>query len=130
MFVNATCQLDILDTRKGNIMDMTQAISIIIGGMIVPIITALFTRPNMDSATKRMIVIGVSVFVGVVMAIGTGAIQGVPAEITLWIERVIVAVSTVVALSQGYYQTFKDSIKQFEAMTTNSDDDYFSGNDY
>ncbi len=127
MFVNATCQLDILDTRKGNIMDMTQAISIIIGGMIVPIITALFTRPNMDSATKRMIVIGVSVFVGVVMAIGTGAIQGVPAEITLWIERVIVAVSTVVALSQGYYQTFKDSIKQFEAMTTNSDDDYFNG---
>lgn len=108
-------------------MDMTQAISIIIGGMIVPIITALFTRPNMDSATKRMIVIGVSVFVGIVMAIGTGAIQGVPSEITVWIERVIVAVSTVVALSQGYYNIFKDSIKQFEAMTTNSDDDYFNG---
>ena len=127
MFVNAICQLDILDTRKGNIMNMTQAIGIIIGGMLVPIITALYTRPNMDSSTKRIITIVVSVFVGVVSAIGTGAIEGVPAEISLWVERVIVAVSTIVALSQGYYQTFKDSIKQFEAMTTNSDDDYFNG---
>ena len=127
MFVNAICQLDILDTKKGNIMNMTQAIGIIIGGMLVPIITALYTRPNMDSSTKRIITIVVSVFVGVVSAIGTGAIEGVPAEITLWVERVIVAVSTIVALSQGYYQTFKDSIKQFEAITTNSDDDYFNG---
>ena len=98
-------------------MDFTTAIGVIVGGVITPFIVAVLTHPTMKPAQKRAIALGVSVAVGFIVAVSTGAITEIPVTIQEAIARSVVVVGIVVALAQVYYQQFKDAVKNVETKT-------------
>ena len=95
-------------------MDFTTAIGVIVGGVITPFIVAILTHPTMKPAHKRGIALGVSVMVGLIVAVATGAITEIPVTIQSAIARSVVVVGIVVALAQVYYRQFKDAVKTVE----------------
>lgn len=99
--------------------DFVSAMAVIVGGIITPFITAIFTNPNMQSTYKRVIALTVSAVVGAVFAIGSGLIVEVPDVIQLRLVRVVVIIALVTSLAQGYYMQFKDSVRQVESATHN-----------
>ena len=100
-------------------MDFTTAIGVIIGGVITPFIVAVMTHPTMKPAHKRGIALVVSVMVGLIIAVATGAISEIPVTIQSAIARSVVVVGIVVALAQVYYRQFKDAVKTVETKTGN-----------
>ena len=98
-------------------MDFTTAIGVIVGGVITPFIVAILTHPTMKPAHKRAIALGVSVMVGLITAVATGAIIEIPVTIQSAIARSVVVAGIVVALAQVYYQQFKDAVKAVETKT-------------
>ena len=98
-------------------MDFTTAIGVIVGGVITPFIVAILTHPTMKPAHKRAIALGVSVMVGLIVAVATGAITEIPVTIQSAIARSVVVAGIVVALAQVYYQQFKDAVKVVETKT-------------
>ena len=100
-------------------MDFTTAIGVIIGGVITPFIVAIMTHPTMKPAHKRGIALVVSVMVGLIIAVATGAISEIPVTIQSAIARSVVVVGIVVALAQVYYRQFKDAVKTVETKTGN-----------
>ena len=100
-------------------MDFTTAIGVIVGGVITPFIVAILTHPTMKPAHKRAIALGVSVAVGFIVAVSTGAITEIPVTIQEAIARSVVVVGIVVALAQVYYRQFKDAVKTVETKTGN-----------
>ena len=100
-------------------MDFTTAIGVIVGGVITPFIVAIMTHPTMKPAHKRAIALGVSVMVGLIVAVATGAITEIPVTIQSAIARAVVVVGIVVALAQVYYRQFKDAVKTVETKTGN-----------
>ena len=98
-------------------MDFTTAIGIIVGGVITPFIVAVLTHPTMKPAHKRGIALVVSVMVGFIVAVATGAIIEIPVTVQGAVARSVVVAGIVVALAQGYYHQFKDAVKAVEAKT-------------
>ena len=98
-------------------MDFTTAIGIIVGGVITPFVVAILTHPTMKSAHKRATALAVSVVVGLIVAIATGAITEIPTTIQDLIARSVVVAGIVVALAQGYYHQFKDAVKTVETKS-------------
>lgn len=95
-------------------MDFTTAIGVIVGGVITPFIVAIVTNPTMKPLYKRGISLGVAVWVGLIVAIATGAIAEIPATVQDAVSRSVVVVGIVVALAQVYYRQFKDAVKIVE----------------
>lgn len=100
-------------------MEFMAAIAVIVA-VLSPFITALFTKPHMSDNRKRLIAGSVSVVLGLLVALGSGQIVGVPQEVQDWVIRVIVVVGIVVSLAQGFYKQFRPAVKSFEAKTTKS----------
>ena len=98
-------------------MDFTTAIGVIVGGVITPFIVAVLTHPTMKPHCKRGISLVVSVMVGFVVALATGAITEIPVTIQSAISRSVIVAGIVVALAQGYYHQFKDAVKAVEIKT-------------
>lgn len=98
-------------------MDFTTAIGVIVGGVVTPFLVAIMTHPTMKPEHKRGIALGVSVVVGLITAVATGAISEIPVTIQTAIARSVVVVGIVVALAQVYYQQFKDAVKAVETKT-------------
>ena len=98
-------------------MDFTTAIGIIVGGVITPFIVAVLTHPTMKPAHKRGIALGVSVMVGAIVAIATGAISEIPVTIQDAIARSVVVAGIVVVFAQGYYRQFKGAVKAVETKS-------------
>ena len=95
-------------------MDFATAIGVIVGGVITPFLVAIMTHPTMKSEHKRATALAVSVVVGLIVAIATGAITEIPTTIQNLIARSVVVVGIVVALAQVYYRQFKDAVKIVE----------------
>ena len=95
-------------------MDFTTAIGVIVGGVLTPFIVAVMTHPTMKSEHKRATALAVSVVVGLIVTIATGAITEIPTTIQDLIARSVVVVGIVVALAQVYYRQFKDAVKIVE----------------
>lgn len=108
-------------------MEFMAAIAVIVA-VLSPFITALFTKPNMSDNRKRLIAGSVSVVLGLLVALGSGQIVGVPQEVQDWVIRVIVVVGIVVSLAQGFYKQLRPAVKSFEAKTTKSRSDDASQN--
>ena len=98
-------------------MDFATAIGVIVGGVITPFLVAIMTHPTMKPAHKRAIALGVSVMVGLIVAVATGAIIEIPVTIQGAVARSVVVAGIVVALAQGYYRQFKDAVKTVETKT-------------
>lgn len=98
-------------------MDFVTAIGVIVAGVITPFLVAIMTHPTMKPAHKRIIALIVSVVVGFITAVATGAISEVPVTVQSAIARYVVVVGIVVAFAQVYYQQFKDAVKAVETKT-------------
>ena len=100
-------------------MELTAAVAII-AAAIAPFIVAIFTRPDMSPTTKRLIAGGISVVLGIVVAIATGRISGVPADWISSLTWVLVSVAIIISLAQGFYGAWKPAVKAVEAKTSPS----------
>ena len=98
-------------------MDFTTAIGVIVGGAITPFVVAIITHPTMKPAHKRAVALVVSIMVGFIVAVATGAITEIPVTVQGAISRSVVVAGIVVALAQGYYRQFKDAVKTVEIKT-------------
>ena len=86
-------------------MEFMAAIAVIVA-VSSPFITALFTKPYMSETRKHIIAGSVSIVLGLIVALGSGQIVGVPQDVQDWVIRVIVVVGIVVSLAQGFYKQF------------------------
>ena len=77
-------------------MTGVDALSLIVAVLVLPLLTAVFTRPGMTPALKRWISVGVAALLGGLSAIVSGQLGDlVPAEAGAWIIRVLVWIATV-----------------------------------
>lgn len=88
--------------------------ALIVGSVVVPLVTALFTRPRMRPESKQITAVVVSVFVAIAFAIGSGMVEGVPAIVTVWFTRIVLFAGIIIPLAQGYYRLLKPAAKQIE----------------
>lgn len=98
-------------------MEFSASVAIIVAA-IAPFITALFTNPNMSDTRKRVIAGLVSLLLGMLVAVGSGLVEGVPQEAVDWVVRVAAIIGIVVGLSQGFYKQFKPAVETVEQATT------------
>jgi drug/metabolite transporter (DMT)-like permease len=98
-------------------MDLTAALAVILAAL-VPFVAAVFTRPDMSATQKRIIAGSIAAGLGVIVAVTTGKVTGVPSQ---WIDSLtwlLVTVAVVISLAQGYYSAFKGMVKSLEVKTT------------
>ena len=98
-------------------MELTAAVAIIVAA-IAPFIVAIFTYPGMADWLKRLIAGAVSVALGIIVAIATGKITGVPADWISGLIWVLVTVAIIISLAQGFYAAWKPAVKALEAKTS------------
>jgi len=98
-------------------MELTAAVAIIVAA-IAPFIVAIFTYPGMADWLKRLIAGAVSVALGIIVAIATGKITGVPADWISGLIWVLVTVAIIISLAQGFYAAWKPAVKIVEAKTS------------
>lgn len=98
-------------------MELTAAVVILVS-VVAPFVIAWITRPEWDAAKKQKTAIIVSVALGLIVAVVTGQIAGIPQTVVDWGQRIVIAVGGVVGLAQGYYKVLKDPVTKFEASTS------------
>lgn len=98
-------------------MELTAAVAIIVAA-IAPFIVALLTHPGMADPLKRLIAGGVAVALGIIVAIATGRISGVPADWISGLTWILASTAIVISLAQGFYGAWKPAVKRFEAATS------------
>ena len=101
-------------------MDITVALGIL-AGLVATVVTAIINHPAWSPQRKRVVSLVVSTFWAIIAALGSGAIAGVPSEVTDWVVRIIVMIAGVVVSAQGIYSQFKDVLTTIEAKTSSSD---------
>lgn len=101
-------------------MTGADALSIIIAALILPLLTAVFTRPNMSANTKRIISVVVAAVLGALSALISGQLDFVPPDVSVWVVRVLVWMATVALAGQAAYKLLNDPAKAIEAATTSS----------
>ena len=98
-------------------MELTAAVAVIVAAC-APFVVALLSRPDMKPGTKRAISIGVAVVLGVIVAIATRQIDGVPEAWSATLAQALIAAAIIVSLAQGYYRAFLDAVKAVEAASS------------
>ena len=99
-------------------MAPVDALGIIAAALVTVYVTAIAAHPTMTATRKRIIAALMATTLGVLSAIITGAIDGIPADVTAWTARLLVTIAAVVIASQGFYQAFKGHLKIVEEATT------------
>lgn len=96
-------------------MDLTPvSILTLLASVLTPFITALFTKPDTPSSTKRLIAAVVSVVLGTLVAIVTGQVTWANNAI-YGLASVPIIIGIVMALAQGFYLQLKDFVGQIES---------------
>lgn len=98
-------------------MELTAAVAIIVAA-IAPFITAIFTHPKMTDGLKRLTAGAVAVVLGIVVALATGKITGVPADWISGLTWVLVSIAIIVSLAQGFYAAWKPAVEKVEQATS------------
>lgn len=98
-------------------MTLLAAIALITSAL-APFITAIFTHPELSPGRKRFIAGCVAVVLGVVVAIATGQISGVPQGFVDWLAWALVSIGVVISVSQGFYRAWKDAVDKVAAKTS------------
>jgi len=98
-------------------MELTAAVAIIVAA-IAPFIVAIFTHPTMRPEIKRFIAGGIAVVLGIVVAMATGKISGVPADWISGLTWVLVSTAIIISLAQGFYGAWKPAVKVVEKATS------------
>ena len=104
-------------------MTGVDALSLIVAVLVLPLLTAVFTRPGMTPALKRGLSVGVAAVLGTLSAVVSGQLDDlVPPEATAWVIRILIWISTVAIAGQAAYKLLTDPTKAIEAATTRSSD--------
>ena len=98
-------------------MTLLAAIALI-ASALAPFITAVFTHPELSPARKRLIAGCVAFVLGVVVAIATGQISGVPQGFVDWLGWALISIGVVISVSQGFYHAWKDAVDNVAAKTS------------
>ena len=100
-------------------MTGVDALSLIVAVLVLPLLTAVFTRPGMTPALKRWISVGVAALLGGLSAIVSGQLGDlVPPEASAWVIRILVWVATVAVAGQAAYKLLADPAEAIEAATS------------
>lgn len=99
-------------------MTGADALSIIVAALVLPLLTAVFTRPDMSANAKRLISVLVAAILGTLSALISGQLDFVPPDVTAWVVRVLVWISTVAIAGQAAYKLLTDPAKKIEAVTS------------
>lgn len=98
-------------------MTLVAAIALI-ASALAPFITAVLVHPDLSPFKKRLIAGGVAVVLGILAAVATGQISGVPQTVIDWLTWALVSVGIVISLSSGFYKAWKDVVDQLSAKTS------------
>ena len=98
-------------------MELTAAIGIL-ASALAPAFIALIVQPSWPAAQKRNVALAVSALLGVIVAVASGRIVGIPESVVAWTGQVIIAVGIVVSLSQGYYAALKGPLDALSVATS------------
>lgn len=98
-------------------MELTAAITVI-AAALTTVLTALWARPDMPASRKRLISGSIAVTLGAVVAVATGQIPEVPADVVYWLGRALVIIAIVIAGAQALYAQFKGSLTRLEQATS------------
>lgn len=99
-------------------MDITAALSVVAAAVLTILTTALAARPTWSATRKRAVSTGAAIVLGVVAAIATGAIQGVPASWTSWLSSAVISVAVVIGLAQGFHRQWAGALAKLEQATS------------
>ena len=86
---------------------MFNQMSIIVAGLIVPVLVALVSRPNIASNTRRVIALVVSIVVGAIVVIANGLMFGVPSYMQSYVIEVVKSIAEVTLIGQAIYPLMK-----------------------
>lgn len=103
-------------------MELTAAIAVI-AALLTTVLTALWARPDMPANHKRLISGSIATVLGAIVAIATGQIPEVPADVAYWLGRILVICAIVIAGAQTLYAQFKGSLTKLEEGTSPNPDD-------
>lgn len=108
-------------------MELTAALGLI-AAVVAPFVVALIVRPTWSADAKRNTAIGASVGLGVLAAVATGVIHGIPESVTTTVARGAIDVGIVVSLGQGFYKALKTPVDALAAKTSPTPTEIATGN--
>ena len=97
-------------------MELTAAIAVI-AALLTNLLTAVSAQPSWTAARKRIVSGAIAVVLGVIVAVATGQIDGVPDDIVARSSRILITVAIIITISQGLYRQFKGSLTALEQRT-------------
>ena len=93
-----------------------EILTLLLTAGIVPFVTGIITNAGMSSEMKNGIAVLISIFFGVVYAIIVGIIA-VPFEVSDFLIKLLIGISAIIPVSQGFYRAFKPIVKEVERQT-------------
>lgn len=93
-----------------------EVLTLLLTAGIVPFVTGVITNAGMSSEMKNSIAVLISIFFGVVYAIVVGVIA-VPFEVSDFLIKLLIGISAIIPVSQGFYRAFKPIVKEVERQT-------------
>ena len=93
-----------------------EVLTLLLTAGIVPFVTGIITNAGMSSEMKNNIAVLISIFFGVVYAIIVGVIA-VPFEVSDFLIKLLIGISAIIPVSQGFYRAFKPIVKEVERQT-------------
>lgn len=93
-----------------------EILTLLLTAGIVPFVTGVITNAGMSSEMKNSIAVLISIFFGVVYAIIVGVIA-VPFEVSDFLIKLLIGISAIIPVSQGFYRAFKPIVKEVERQT-------------
>ena len=99
-------------------MTAIEALGVIAAALVTIYAVAIAAHPTMTATRKRIIAALMATTLGVLSAIITGAIDGIPADVAAWTARLLVTIAAVIVASQGFYAALKGHLKAVGEATT------------
>ena len=93
-----------------------EVLTLLLTAGVVPFVTGIITSAGMSSEMKSGIAVLISIFFGVVYAIIVGVIA-VPFEVSDFLIKLLIGISAIIPVSQGFYRAFKPIVKEVERQT-------------
>lgn len=105
-------------TALGLPADLATAITVIVVGVIVPLVTAIITSPRTPAAARRWIPIALAVVGALVVVLLRGDLATVPQTLTEW----VLLAAVIVGLAQTLYALMPSTWKALSAATSSTAD--------
>lgn len=99
-------------------MNATDALAVVAAALVSVVATAVVARPSMKASTKRGIALAAAVLLGVVAALISGQINGVPESTQALVQKIVVSAAAVVAAAQGFHRQLAGALGSLSAATS------------